>query len=165
MLAAGEDPRFVARRLVISASEDVGLADPQALPVAVAAFQALEFVGLPEARLNLAEAVVYLALAPKSNSAYAALGAAARELEEGRPGRVPSHLQSAVYAGEKKLGIGVGYDYPHDHPGHWVAQRYLPEGLRGGYYRPGDQGAEAALAEAWRRRRGEPPEPPAGDGR
>jgi putative ATPase len=158
MLAAGEDPRFVARRLVISASEDVGLADPQALGVAVAAFQALEFVGLPEARLNLAEAVVYLALAPKSNSAYAALGAAARELEEARPGRVPSHLQSASYPGEKKLGIGVGYVYPHDQPGHWVAQRYLPEGLRGGYYRPTDQGQEAAMAEAWRRRRGQPPE-------
>jgi putative ATPase len=158
MLAAGEDPRFVARRLVISASEDVGLADPQALPIAVAAFQALEFVGLPEARLNLAEAVVYLALAPKSNSAYAALGAAARELEEERPGRVPSHLQSASYPGERKLGIGVGYVYPHDHPGHWVAQRYLPENLRGGYYRPSDQGQEAAMAEAWRRRRGQPPE-------
>jgi putative ATPase len=154
MLAAGEDPRFIARRLVISASEDVGLADPQALPVAVAAFQALEFVGLPEARLNLAEAVVYLALAPKSNSAYLALGEAARELEEGRPGRVPSHLQSASYPGERKLGIGVGYAYPHDHPGHWVAQRYLPEGLRGGYYRPSDQGAEAPMADAWRRRRG-----------
>ena len=161
MLAAGEDPRFVARRLVISASEDVGLADPQALPVAVAAFQALEFVGLPEARLNLAEAVVYLALAPKSNSAYAALGAATRELEEARPGRVPSHLQSASYPGEKQLGIGVGYVYPHDHPGHWVAQRYLPEGLRGGYYRPSDQGQEAQLAEAWRRRT-QPPDPPGG---
>jgi putative ATPase len=160
MLAAGEDPRFIARRLVISASEDVGLADPQALGVAVAAFQALEFVGLPEARLNLAEAVVYLALAPKSNSAYLALGEAARELEEQRPGRVPSHLQSASYPGEKKLGIGVGYVYPHDHPGHWAAQRYLPEGLRGGYYRPSDQGAEAAMADAWRRRRGteQPPE-------
>jgi putative ATPase len=168
MLAAGEDPRFIARRLVISASEDVGLADPQALPVAVAAFQALEFVGLPEARLNLAEAVVYLALAPKSNSAYAALGEATRELEEARPGRVPSHLQSASYPGERKLGIGVGYVYPHDHPDHWVAQRYLPEGLRGGYYRPSDQGQEARLAEAWRRRRGQPPDPPAGgdpDGR
>jgi putative ATPase len=162
MLAAGEDPRFIARRLVISASEDVGLADPQALPVAVAAFQALEFVGLPEARLNLAEAVVYLALAPKSNSAYLALGAAARELEEGGPGRVPSHLQSASYPGEKKLGIGVGYAYPHDHPGHWVAQRYLPEGLRGGYYEPSDQGAEAAMADAWRRRRGGTEPPPAG---
>jgi putative ATPase len=161
MLAAGEDPRFIARRLVISASEDVGLADPQALPVAVAAFQALEFVGLPEARLNLAEAVVYLALAPKSNSAYLALGEAARELEQATPGRVPSHLQSASYPGEKKLGIGVGYVYPHDHPGHWVAQRYLPEGLRGGYYRPSGQGAEAALADAWRRRR-EPEPPPEG---
>ncbi|HEV8424102.1 MAG TPA: replication-associated recombination protein A, partial [Actinomycetes bacterium] len=160
MLAAGEDPRFVARRLVISASEDIGLADPQALPIAVAAFQALEFVGLPEARLNLAEAVVYLAIAPKSNSAYNALGEAARELEQARPGRIPSHLQSSSYPGEKQLGIGVGYVYPHDHPGHWVAQRYLPEGLAGGYYRPTDQGREAAMAEAWRRRRGQPPDPP-----
>ncbi|HET7516514.1 MAG TPA: replication-associated recombination protein A, partial [Actinomycetes bacterium] len=158
MLAAGEDPRFVARRLVISASEDIGLADPQALPIAVAAFQALEFVGLPEARLNLAEAVVYLALAPKSNSAYAALGAAASELEESRPGRVPSHLQSASYPGERKLGIGVGYRYPHDHPGHWVPQRYLPEGLRGGYYQPTGEGQEAAMVEAWRRRRGDVPD-------
>jgi putative ATPase len=158
MLAAGEDPRFVARRLVISASEDIGLADPQALPIAVAAFQALEFVGLPEARLNLAEAVVYLALAPKSNSAYAALGAAASELEESRPGRVPSHLQSASYPGERKLGIGVGYRYPHDHPGHWVPQRYLPEGLRGGYYQPTGEGREAAMVEAWRRRRGDVPD-------
>jgi putative ATPase len=162
MLAAGEDPRFIARRLVISASEDIGLADPQALPVAVAAFQALEFVGLPEARLNLAEAVVYLALAPKSNSAYLALAAAARELEEAGAGRVPGHLQSASHPGERKLGIGVGYAYPHDHPDHWVAQRYLPEGLRGGYYRPSDQGSERALADAWRERRAEPPaqEPP-----
>jgi putative ATPase len=158
MLAAGEDPRFIARRLVISASEDIGLADPQALPIAVAAFQALEFVGLPEARLNLAEAVVYLALAPKSNSAYAALGAAASELEESRPGRVPSHLQSASYPGERKLGIGVGYRYPHDHPGHWVPQRYLPEGLRGGYYQPTGEGREAAMVEAWRRRRGDVPD-------
>jgi putative ATPase len=162
MLAAGEDPRFIARRLVISASEDIGLADPQALPVAVAAFQALEFVGLPEARLNLAEAVVYLALAPKSNSAYLALAAAARELEEAGAGRVPGHLQSASHPGERKLGIGVGYAYPHDHPDHWVAQRYLPEGLRGGYYRPSDQGTERALADAWRERRAQPPaqEPP-----
>jgi putative ATPase len=152
----------VARRLVISASEDIGLADPQALPMAVAAFQALEFVGLPEARLNLAEAVVYLALAPKSNSAYAALGAATEELEEARAGRVPSHLQSSSYAGERKLGIGVGYVYPHDHPGHWVAQRYLPDGLRGGYYRPSEEGQEAAMAEAWRRRRGRPDGPGGG---
>ena len=155
MLAAGEDPRFVARRLVISASEDVGLADPQALGVAVAAFQALEFIGLPEARLNLAEAVVYLALAPKSNSAYAALGAAAAELETRRPGRVPGHLQSASHPGEKALGIGAGYVYPHDRPGHWAEQRYLPEGLEGGYYTPSDQGREPELADAWRRRTGQ----------
>ena len=161
MLAAGEDPRFIARRLVISASEDVGLADPRALPVAVAAFQALEFVGLPEARLNLAEAVVYLALAPKSNSAYAALAAASAELDQAGPGRVPAHLQSAAYPGERKLGIGVGYVYPHDHPGHWVAQRYLPEGLAGGYYRPTEEGEEAELAAAWRRRR-EPAQAPSG---
>jgi putative ATPase len=157
MLAAGEDPRFIARRLVISASEDVGLADPQALPVAVAAFQALEFVGLPEARLNLAEATVYLALAPKSNSAYQALQAAADELERHRPGRVPAHLQSASFKGERALGIGVGYVYPHDHPGHWAPQRYLPEGLDGGYYHPSDQGQEPGLADGWRRRRSGPP--------
>ncbi|HZD72467.1 MAG TPA: replication-associated recombination protein A [Actinomycetota bacterium] len=149
MLEAGEDPRFIARRLVISASEDIGLADPQALPLAVAAFQALEFVGLPEARLNLAEATVYLALAPKSNSAYKALGDATEELRAAPPGKVPSHLQTATFRGERKLGIGVGYVYPHDHPGHWVPQNYLPEGLRGGYYRPSDQGREPALAEQW----------------
>jgi putative ATPase len=149
MLEAGEDPRFIARRLVISASEDIGLADPQALPMAVAAFQALEFVGLPEARLNLAEATVYLALAPKSNSAYKALAQATQELQDARPGKVPAHLQSATFPGERKLGIGVGYVYPHDHPGHWVAQNYLPEGLEGGYYRPSDQGREPSLAERW----------------
>jgi putative ATPase len=157
MLEAGEDPRFIARRLVISASEDVGLADPQALPLAVAAFQALEFIGLPEAQLNLAEATVYLALAPKSNSAMRALGAAAEELRAQRPGRVPSHLQSATFSGERALGIGVGYVYPHDHPGHWVPQRYLPEGLEGGYYRPNDQGREPDLADQWRRRHGRLP--------
>jgi putative ATPase len=157
MLEAGEDPRFIARRLVISASEDIGLADPHALPMAVAAFHALELIGLPEARLNLAEATVYLALAPKSNSALAALEAAGRELRAQRPGRVPSHLQSATFAGERALGIGVGYVYPHDQPGHWVPQRYLPEGLEGGYYRPSDQGHEVELAEQWRRRRGRLP--------
>jgi putative ATPase len=157
MLEAGEDPRFIARRLVISASEDIGLADPHALPMAVAAFHALELIGLPEARLNLAEATVYLALAPKSNSALAALEAAGRELRAQRPGRVPSHLQSATFAGERALGIGVGYVYPHDQPGHWAPQRYLPEGLEGGYYRPSDQGHEVELAEQWRRRRGRLP--------
>jgi putative ATPase len=167
MLAAGEDPRFIARRMVISASEDVGLADPQALGVAVAAFQALEFIGLPEAQLNLAEAVVYLALAPKSNSTTTAIAAASRELEEAGAGRVPTHLQSASHSGERRLGIGAGYVYPHDHPGHWVPQRYLPSGLRGGYYRPSDQGREPELAETWQERdtlrRDEPPASPATD--
>ena len=149
MLEAGEDPRFIARRLVISASEDIGLADPQALPIAVAAFQALEFIGLPEASLNLAEATVYLALAPKSNTAMKALSAARDELQRARPGKVPSHLQTATFRGERKLGIGVGYVYPHDHPGHWVPQNYLPEGLEGGYYQPSDEGHEPALAERW----------------
>ena len=157
MLEAGEDPRFIARRLVISASEDIGLADPRALPLAVAAFQALELIGLPEARLNLAEATVYLALAPKSNSAMVALEAAGQELRAQRPGRVPSHLQSATFPGERELGIGVGYVYPHDQPGHWVPQRYLPEGLEGGYYRPSDQGNEPELADRWQRRRGRLP--------
>ena len=154
MLAAGEDPRFIARRMVILASEDVGLADPQALLVAVAAAQAVELVGLPEARLCLAQAVTYLALAPKSNSVYLALGAAERELAApgGRAG-VPRHLQSASHPGERRLGIGAGYAYPHDHPGHWVPQRYLPEGLRGGYYQPSDQGQEPSLADAWARHR------------
>jgi putative ATPase len=165
MLTAGEDPRFIARRMVISASEDVGLADPQALGVAVAAFQALEFVGLPEAQLNLAEAVVYLALAPKSNSTTKAIAAATRELEEAGAGRVPAHLQSASHPGERRLGIGAGYAYPHDHPGHWVRQRYLPEALKGGYYQPSDQGREPRLAASWRERDTlRPDEPPASPG-
>src|SRR6266540_1739093 len=133
-----------------AADRRITLADVEdALQLAVAAFQALEFVGLPEARLNLAEATVYLALAPKSNSAYKALGDTTAELQAARPGKVPPHLQSATFRGERALGIGVGYVYPHDRPGHWVAQNYLPEGLQGGYYRPSDQGREPALAEQW----------------
>jgi len=154
MLTAGEDPRFIARRMVILASEDVGLADPAALGVAVAAAQALELVGLPEARLNLAQAAAYLALAPKSNSVYKGLGAATAELESARAGRVPAHLQSAGHPGERRFGTGVGYVYPHDRPGHWAEQRYLPEGLAGGYYQPTDQGREPQLADEWARRRG-----------
>jgi len=127
------------------------------VPLVVAAFQALEFVGRAEARVHLAEATVYLALAPKSNSALKALEAAGQELRAQRPGRVPSHLQSATFSGERALGIGVGYVYPHDHPGHWAPQRYLPEGLEGGYYRPSDQGHEPGLADEWRRRRGRLP--------
>jgi putative ATPase len=166
MITAGEDPRFIVRRMVILASEDIGLADPGALGVATAAAAALELVGLPEARLNLAQAAVYLALAPKSNSVYQGYARAQAELE-GRPGRVPAHLQSASYAGERKLGIGVGYVYPHEKPGHWVEQRYLPEGLQGGYFRPSDQGREPELADEWDRRRGrlrpQQPHPPQDD--
>lgn len=154
MLAAGEDARFIARRLVIAASEDIGLADSQALVVADAAARAVEFVGLPEARINLAHATVYLALAPKSNTAYAALGRAERDLRERPPGEVPPHLRDAHYRGAAALGHGAGYRYPHDDPSGWVAQAYLPEALADAcYYQPGTHGEEAVLAERWSRRR------------
>jgi putative ATPase len=148
MLEAGEDPRFVARRMIIFASEDVGLADPRALSVAVAAAQALEFVGLPEARLNLAEAAVYLALAPKSNAVVRAVSKASAEIETVGWGSVPPHLRDASYPGAKTLGHGVGYKYPHDSPGARVEhggsggledrppgdQRYMPEGFEDARY-------------------------------
>lgn len=134
MLAAGEDPRFVARRMIIFASEDVGLADPDALPVAVAAAQAVEFVGMPEAQLNLAHAAVHLALAPKSNAVTRAIGAAGRALAERGAGAVPDHLRDASHPGTRAFGHGVGYKYPHDFPGNWVEQRYLPEGFESDRY-------------------------------
>jgi putative ATPase len=138
MLEAGEDPRFVARRLVILASEDVGMADPQALLVADAAARAVEFVGMPEAQLNLAQAVIHLALAPKSNSVIAALGAAMEDVRERRAGRVPVHLRDAHYPGARRLGHGDGYVYPHDVPEGWVDQEYRPEEVADReYYRPG----------------------------
>jgi putative ATPase len=154
MLYAGEDPRFIARRMVIFASEDIGLADSRALMVANAAAQAVEFVGLPECRLNLAHAVLYLALAPKSNSATRAIGAAAAEVEKGLTPSVPTHLRDSSYRGAKALGHGGGYLYPHDFPGNFVPQTYLPEGLeRSEFYSPGDGGEEKALAEEWKKRR------------
>ncbi len=154
MLAAGEDPRFVARRLVVAASEDVGLADPTALLIADAAARAVEFVGLPEARINLAHATVHLALAPKSNTAYAAFGRAAAEVAEGGFGEVPPPLRDASTRGSRSLGHGAGYRYPHDEPGGWVDQQYLPDPLVGQrYYEPAPHGREAALAAEWRRRR------------
>jgi putative ATPase len=146
MIEAGEDPRFIARRLIVHASEDVGLADPMALLQAVAAAQAVEHVGLPEARLNLAQATVYLARAPKSNSVYTAIGAALADAASADP--VPSHLRDASYKGAQKLGHGKGYRYPHDHPDHHVEQAYRPprfEGTR--YYEPSGQGEEG---RAWR---------------
>ena len=151
MLHAGEDPRFLTRRLVVFASEDVGLADPLALPLAVAAQQAVEFVGLPEARITLAHAAVYLATAPKSNSAYAALGRAETDIASGRTLTVPSHLRDTHYQGARSLGHGTGYKYAHDFEGGYVPQAYLPEGRT--YYTPLRQGAEARIAdrlEAWR---------------
>ena len=152
MLHAGEELRFITRRLVIFASEDVGLADPLALPLVVAAQQAVEFVGLPEARITLAHATVYLATAPKSNSTYTALGKAEEDLGNGRTLAVPAHLRDSHYKGAKNLGNGTGYKYAHDYEGRYVPQAYLPEGRL--YYTPKRIGAEARIAdrvEAWRR--------------
>jgi len=150
MLEAGEDARFIARRLIILASEDVGLADPTALPAAVAAAQAVEHVGLPEAQLNLAQATVHLATAPKSNRVAAALWKARDDVRAGRVAEVPSHLRDAHYPGAQMLGHGAGYEYPHDDPRGWVPQRYLPEGwehIR--YYEPSTHGAEGRLGATW----------------
>ncbi|RPF46806.1 putative ATPase [Thermodesulfitimonas autotrophica] len=148
MVAAGEDVKFIARRLVISAAEDVGLADPRALLVAQAAADAVQFVGLPEARIILAEAVIYLSLAPKSNAAYRAVEQALADVAQKETGPVPPHLRDASYRGAKSFGHGAGYKYPHDYPGGFVAQDYLPAGLRGTiYYEPTDRGAEAVLRE------------------
>jgi putative ATPase len=143
MLEAGEDPRFIARRVVICASEDVGNADPQALVVAAAALQATEFVGLPECQLALAQAVTYIATAPKSNAATLAIGKARNDVRTGRTLAVPQHLRDASYKGAKKLGHGAGYQYSHDFEGGVVEQQYLPEERR--YYEPTDRGYEAEI--------------------
>jgi putative ATPase len=143
MIEGGEDPRFLARRLVILASEDVGLADPQALLVAEAAARAVEYVGLPEAALNLAEAVIYLARAPKSNSVIVALGRAQDDVRSGAQQEVPTHLRDSHYKAAASLGHGEGYVYPHDDPTGVVAQQYRPEALEGHvYYEPSGHGAE-----------------------
>jgi len=146
MIEAGEDPRFLARRMVILASEDIGLADPQALLVAEAAARAVEYVGLPEAALNLAEAVIYLARAPKSNSVVVALGRAQQDVRSAVSQEVPTHLRDAHYKGAARLGHGEGYVYPHDDPAGVVAQQYRPDALEGRvYYEPSSHGAEADL--------------------
>jgi putative ATPase len=148
MLVAGEDARFIARRMVIFASEDVGMADPTALTVATAAAHAVEYVGLPEAQLNLAQATVHLATAPKSNAVTTALSAALADVRSGRGGPVPRHLRDAHYQGARGLGHGVGYEYPHDHPMGVVAAQYPPDDLIGAdYYSPSHHGAERELAE------------------
>ena len=143
MLERGEDPRYLARRMVILASEDIGLADPRALLVAVAAFHALEFVGLPEAGLNLAEAALYLARAPKSKASAQALWAAMADVSQLAPEPVPVHLRDSSYPGARRLGHGKGYVDPHDHPGHLVDQEYRPESARDHrYYEPSGMGEE-----------------------
>ena len=148
MLTAGEDPRFVARRLVILASEDIGLADPTALQTAVAAAHALELVGLPEARLNLAQATIHLALAPKSNAVITAVDAAIADIRAGRTGPVPRHLCDAHYPGARRIDHGGGYRYPHDFPEGVVAQQYPPDAVVGReYYRPTVFGAERGASE------------------
>jgi putative ATPase len=147
MLESGEDARFIARRLVILASEDIGGADPMSLLVADAAARAVEFVGLPEAQLNLAQAVVHLATASKSNRITVALGRARADVRERGAGEVPNHLRDAHYQGAKSLGHGTGYDYPHDHPDGWVDQQYRPTELEGRvYYEPSAHGAEVTVA-------------------
>ena len=151
MLAAGEDVRFIARRMIIFASEDVGLADSAALGVAVDAAQALEHVGLPEAQLNLAHAAIRLATAPKSNSAATAIWGARADVAAGATGEVPPHLRDAHGPGSEQLGHGVGYEYPHAHPRGWVDQQYLPDALVGRrWYVPTERGDEQELAERMR---------------
>jgi len=146
MLEAGEDARFIARRIVIAASEDVGMADPQALVVAVAAAHAVEHVGLPEAQLNLAQAVVHLATAPKSNRAALGIWNAREDVRHGPSVEVPIHLRDAHYQGAQKLGHGAGYEYPHDDPTGWVDQQHLPDEVRDRrYYEPSDHGFEQEI--------------------
>ena len=153
MLEAGEDARFIVRRLIVLASEDIGTADPQSLLVAVAAAQAVEHVGLPEAQLNLAQAVVHLATAPKSNRSALGIWRALDDVRHGPSVEVPAHLRDAHYYGAEKLGHGVGYDYPHDHPDGWVPQRYLPDELGDRtYYDPSPHGFEQEIRTRMERR-------------
>ena len=154
MIEAGEDARFIARRLVILASEDIGLADSQSILVANAAARAVEYVGLPEAALNLAHAVIHLALAPKSNSVTSALGAATAAVRDRRSGPVPMHLRDSHYRGAQQLGHGAGYVYPHDAPQGWVPQDHMPAEVAGErFYRPSSHGAEPGLFAALEARR------------
>lgn len=146
MLEAGEDPKFIARRLVIAASEDIGNADPMALTLAVSAAQAVDMIGLPEARINLAQAVTYLASCPKSNAAVRGIQIATRAVKYESNGQVPPHLQDAHYAGSQAMGRGLTYRYPHDFPGHYVPQQYLPTDIDGStFYQPTENGHEKVM--------------------
>jgi putative ATPase len=153
MLEAGEDPRFIARRIVIAASEDIGMADPSALQTAVAAMHAVAQIGMPEARIILAQAVVHNAMAPKSNASYLGINEAISDIRAGRGGPVPAHLRGSGYAGATRLGHGQGYAYPHDDPAGVVAQQYLPDDLSADtdYYRPTDRGFEQTMSSRWAR--------------
>ncbi len=159
MISAGEDPRFIARRLVIQAAEDVGNADPMALVVATAAAHAVEYVGLPEAQIPLAQATAYVATAPKSNASYLGIARAMEDVRNRVVPLVPKHLRDANYPGAKQFGHGEGYKYPHDSPGHFVPQDYLPKGTKSRrYYEPTEQGYEKTIKarlEEWERRRRE----------
>jgi putative ATPase len=175
MIVAGEDPRFIARRLIVHASEDIGLADPTALHTAVAAAHTVALVGMPEARIALAQATIHLSLASKSNAVITAIDSAIADVEAGRTGQVPVHLRDAHYAGAARLGHGVAYKYPHDYPAAVVAQQYLPDTLKKrAYFKPTGNGREAGWAERYQRvrafLRGEtrtetttPPSSPAGN--
>lgn len=155
MLYAGEDVKFIARRIMILASEDIGNADPQALQVAVAAAQAVERVGMPESQIILSQAVTYMACAPKSNSAVNAIFAAMNSVKKTKT-TVPAHLQDAHYGGHDKLGHGVGYQYAHDYPNHYVKQQYLPSEILGErFYEPGDLGYERVIKEHMKKIKGE----------
>ena len=156
MIYAGEDPKFIARRVVICASEDVGNADPHALQVAVAAMEAVNFIGMPEGRIPLAQAVSYVACAPKSNAAYLGIDKALSDVRNIRIKTVPPHLKDAHYSGAKELEHGIGYKYAHDYPNHYVEQQYLPDELVGTvYYAPTDNGVERRIKEYLRRLKGE----------
>jgi putative ATPase len=148
MVVAGEDPRFIARRLVILASEDIGMADPGALQVAVAAMHAVQLIGMPESQLTLSQAVIHLATAPKSNSAMTAIAAAVADVRAGLAGPVPTHLRDTHYPGSARIGAGAGYQYSHDVPGGVATQQYAPDAVHGReYYQPGQHGAERPLVE------------------
>jgi putative ATPase len=148
MLEAGEDARFIARRLIILASEDVGMADPTSLLVAVAAAHALEHVGLPEAQLNLAQATVHLATAPKSNRSALGIWQARADVQAGMGGEVPAHLRDASYRGARSLGHGAGYEYPHDDPRGWLPQQYRPNDVaERRYYEPSEHGFEQEVGK------------------
>jgi putative ATPase len=154
MIESGEDPLFIARRIIIAAAEDVGNADPQALTLAVSAQQAVERIGMPEGRIPLAQAAIYVAAAPKSNASYLAIDSAIREIKNAPLQQVPAHLRDASYAGSKRLGAGVGYQYPHNFTGHYVAQNYLP--VPRSFYSPSTEGFEKIIQSRLQKRRTNP---------